>query len=330
MGSCKQKPAKSENDDLAGMEVVVTSVAYHIEDKVLTLSANTEADHTADLGFMVPGRIVKVNFEEGQYISKGQLIATIDPTDFNSNLNSANADLQKANDELKRVKIMYDRGSITESDYQTAIKMQLQSKAQQEIQAKRLRDTHLYAPLSGLLSKRTVEPGAIVSEGSIAFSIVNVEPIKITASVPESEIAHIKTGDRARIHIEALDSTYFGSISLIGAIADPAIRAYTVKINLLNKNRKIRPGMIADVMLPSKQKQKLLTLPAEAVLHDETQTSYVFVVNPSNKKAYKRKVSVGSVIGDVLEITSGLKENEKVIVGGQQKVQDGLLVTIKK
>jgi membrane fusion protein (multidrug efflux system) len=330
LASCKHKNAiKSESDNRPGMTVVVAPAAYLSQNSTLTLSASTEGDHTADIGFLVSGKINRVNFEEGQYVNKGQLIASVDPADFISNLSSAKADLQKADDEFSRIKIMYDRGSVTESDYQTAIKTRDQSMAQQEIQAKRVRDTRLYAPISGFLSKRAVEPGAIINQGTIAFTIVDVEPIKITASVPESEIANIKVGNKTQVHIAALDTTYSGKISLIGAVADPTVRAYTVKIYLTNKGRRIRPGMIAEVSLPSNHRQTILTVPAEAVLHDDTQAAYVFVVDPTDHKAYKRKVAIGSVTGNVLEIASGLKQGENVIIGGQQKVQDGLAVTVK-
>ncbi|RZJ25358.1 MAG: hypothetical protein EOO48_13725 [Flavobacterium sp.] len=88
--------------------------------------------------------------------------------------------------------------------------------------------------------------------------------------------------------------------------------------------------MIAEVKISSSQLKNRLALPAEAVLHDLDNQSYVYVVDTDQNKAFKRKVSVGQLINNQIEITSGLAENETVVTGGQQKLNDGSLISIAK
>lgn len=327
--SCKNNSREgNETDSTTAIPVSVTTVGLNEQQNVISLSAAAEAEHMVNIGFMAAGKISSVNFEEGQYIKKGQLIASIDPADYLLGVSAANADLNKANDEFRRLKLMYDRGSLTPSDYQTIVKTVEQAKAQQQLQLKRLNDTRLYAPISGLLAKRSAEPGMVVGQGTPVFTIVTLRPIRISASVPETELGQISIGSITEVYIAALDSTFTGTVSLIGAVADPTTRAYAVKISLDNRNQKIRPGMVAEVSLKGKQKNKVLTVPAEAVLHDAADAAFVFVVDVQKKYVYKRKVTVGNIFGNEIELSAGLKAGEVVVTGGKQKVLNGSKVQI--
>lgn len=110
---------------------------------------------------------------------------------------------------------------------------------------------------------------------------------------------------------------------MIGAVADPSSRTYSVKIDLPNPRLQIRPGMIADARLTSSHTTKALTLAGNAVLRDDDQSTYVFVADPQKKQAFKRKVTVGKVFASDVEITSGLSANDLIVTGGQQKLQNG-------
>lgn len=312
----------------SAIRVSVTTVRYNEQQRLLSLSATAEAEHMVNIGFMVAGKISSVNFEEGQTIKKGQLIASIDPADYQLGVVAANADLTKANDEFRRLKIMYDRGSLTPSDYQTIVKTVEQAQAQQKIQIRRLKDTRLYAPVTGLLARRSAEPGMVVGQGTPVFTLVAIQPIRISASVPETELGQVNVGSTASIYIAAIDATYTGTVSLIGAVADPATRAYPIKISLANLDQKIRPGMVAEVSLTGEGKDKVLTVPVEAVLHDDADAAFVFVVDMQKHHAFKRKVTVGNMYGNEIALSAGLKAGEVVVTGGKQKVLNGVKVQI--
>ncbi|WP_332367628.1 hypothetical protein [Spirosoma telluris] len=111
-------------------------------------------------------------------------------------------------------------------------------------------------------------------------------------------------------------------------MADVSSRAFTVKIELPNPKGLIRPGMIAEVTLPSNQTVERLLLPAEAILHDTDNQSYVYVVDSGQKKAFRRNVSIGQLVNNKIEVAAGLSPQEIVVTGGQQKLTDGSSVSL--
>jgi len=314
----------------AVVTVLVSPVKNTSETGLITLSGATEPETTVDIGFMVSGKVNQVNVQEGQNIKSGALIASLDPTDYRLGVDIANANVARVQDEYNRLSILNQRGSIAPADYQKAVIGLREVKAHQKLAAKNLRETRLYAPISGIVARRGADPGEIISQGMPLFSIVDIQPIKVRASVPESEVGQVKTGQPAEVYISALDSTFTGKISLIGAVADPASRTYTVKIDLPNPNAAIRPGMVAEARLPAAQKINALVVPGEAILRDPDQATYVFVVDQQKSQTFRRNVTVGRFYGNNIEITSGLTQNDLVVTGGQQRLNDAARVQIKE
>lgn len=307
----------------ATIPVVVSRVKDSQENSPLVLSGSAEAETTVNLGFMVSGKLNRVPIQEGQPIRAGQLIASIEPTDYQLGVTIANANVARVQDEYNRLAILKERGSVTPSDYEKVVTGLEEVKARQQLAEKNLNETKLYSPITGIVARKGANPGEIVPQGQPLFQIADLQPIKIRVSVPESEVGLLRLGQSAQITIPALNQTLTGKISLIGAVADPTTRAYSVKIDLPNPTLQIRPGMIADATLPSTHPKKVLMLPGNAVLRDDDQSTYVYVADPEKKQAFRRKVTVGQVFASDIEITSGLTANDLVITGGQQKLQDG-------
>ncbi|MCC9138452.1 efflux RND transporter periplasmic adaptor subunit [Pontibacter silvestris] len=321
---------KAITENTAGTTVIVTPVKESLEPQQIQLSGSTEAETSVDLGFMVSGKVNQVTVQEGEQVKVGQLIASLDPTDYSIGVDIANANLSRIEDEYNRLTILNERGSITPADYKKAETALQEVRARQKLAAKNLRETRLYAPISGTVARRGTDPGEIISQGMPLFSIVNTQPIKVRAAVPESEVGQVSIGQEAEVYITALDSTFSGTISLIGAVADPASRTYTVKIDLQNQNKVIRPGMVAEASIASETRAPALVVPIAAVQHDTNQQSYVFVVDRQKNQAFRRTVTVGRLIGNNIEIISGLNQNDLVVTGGQQRLTDASHVQIKE
>lgn len=319
----RQNPTSAVTETPAAIPVVVSRVQDSQEGGQLVLSGSTESETTVNLGFMVAGKLDRVTIQEGQTVRAGQLIASIEPTDYQLGVTIANANVARVQDEYNRLTILKDRGSLTPSDYEKAVTGLEEVKARQQLAAKNLRETRLYSPISGIVARKGANPGEIIPQGQPLFQIADIQPIKVRVSVPESEVGQLRLGQSAQVTIPAINGTFTGKISLIGAVADPASRAYSVKIDLPNPKLQIRPGMIADARLTSGHRAKALSLPGNAVLRDDDQSTYVFVADSLKKQAYKRKVTIGQIFASSVEITSGLTPADLVVTGGQQKLQDG-------
>lgn len=303
-------------------EVKKTSVAQEI-----AISGNIEGNKTVRLGFMVGGKINFIGAEEGQMVAKGKLLSSLDPTNYGIAKEIADIQVNQVKDEYGRLKLMHDRKSLSESDFSKIGFGLQQAEAQQKLQGKNLADTRLYSPISGVLLKKMAETGEIVGVGTPLFVVSDISKVKVNAYIPESELHIVKLGQSAAVTVSSLNEVFTGKVMEVGSAADAASRAFTIKIVLDNPRLLIRPGMIAEVKLSGTQNSEALVLPVESVLHDLDNQSYVFVVDASQNKAFKRKVSVGRLINNQIEITSGIAEKDIVVTGGQQKLDDGVLIS---
>ena len=335
LGGCNSKndsaqASQTETAASAPVLVDVQPVQQVVQQQPVAVSGALEADKTVDLGFLVAGRVNRVNVDKGGRVRAGQVLASLDAASYQYALNAANATLARAQDEYSRLKIMFDRGSLTASDFEKARTAVEQARAQQQQAAKNVRDTRLIAPISGELARRGTDPGEIVGQGIPLFSIVSDGRVTMRAAVPEAEVGAMRTGLPAQVSVPALDSTFTGRISSIGAVADPASRTYPVKINLANAGGQLRPSMIAEATITSSRKVQVLTIPGEAVVRDPDQLTYVFVADPQRKQAFRRRVQVGGVYNQGVEITSGLRNGDLVVVGGQERLRDGVAVQLNQ
>jgi RND family efflux transporter MFP subunit len=322
VSGCKQKDIKNtevkENAIPVQTEIVKSVVTYD----VISVSGNIEGNSTVRLGFMVAGKIDFIAYKEGQNISKGQLISSLDPSNYNLAKEMADVQVNSASDEFNRLKIMHDRNSISDGDFSKISFALQQAKVQQKLQVKNVSDTKLFSPNTGVLLKKIAEVGEIVGIGTPLFVISDIKKVKVIAYIPEGELHNIRLGQNAKILITALNKYYEGKVIEVGSAADATSRAFTVKIELENTGLLIRPGMIAEVTLPSNLQKEIISIPTDAVLNDLDNQSYVFVIDTTNSKAFKRKISIGNIINNRITVIGGLKEGEAIVIAGQGKLND--------
>lgn len=291
--------------------------------KEISLSGNIEGFKTVRLGFLVAGKINFISVNEGQMVSEGELLSSLDPTNYAIAKELADIQVNQVQDEFDRLKLMHDNNSLSESDFAKISYGLQQAKAQQKLHTKNLEDTKLYSPITGVLLKKLCETGEITGTGIPLFVVSDIRRIKVSAFIPESELKYIKPGQTARVFIPALGNTFDGKITEVGSAADVASRAFSVKIEIENQGLRIRPGMIAEVKIITGENQEMLLIPAVAVLRDFNNQSFVYLIDVSAGRAFRRDVGLGRAINDKIEVLSGLRETDIVVSGGQQKLVDG-------
>jgi len=272
----------------------------------------------------------------------------------------ARIDLNRWEDEYKRMQFLVERKSLPPNDfkkieaaynaaqerYQMAVEgtrledrnaamaQALAAKAQASEESKRLGDTRLLAPITGNISMRRVDPGQTVAAGAPVLSIVNLNPAKVRVGVPEAEIGKVTPGARAEVSLPSLGGRCFeGRVEIIGVSAEAASRTYAVKIVVPNPGPVLLAGMVAEARIfvwtkAGPAKERVLTIPGEAIVRDPQGATNVYVYHPDRKRVYARRIEVGPPIGGEVEIRSGLNGDERVVVGGQQKLREGTPVQI--
>ncbi|AFK03869.1 efflux transporter, RND family, MFP subunit [Emticicia oligotrophica DSM 17448] len=330
LAGCNQtQTSKKEKVEQAAIPVSIEEVKTTSVKNDISVSGNIEGNTTVRLGFLVAGKVNFIGAKEGQTVKKGQILASLDPTSYNIAKQLSEVQVNAVTDEFNRLKLLHDKGSVTESDFSKVNFTLQQAKLQQQLQAKNEGDTKLYSPISGVLLKKLTEVGEIVGTGIPCFVISDISKVKVLAYIPEGELQYIKIGQKAAITISALDRTFTGKVVEVGSAADVTSRAFTIKIEVDNPNQVIRPGMIAEAKIGVNNAQQATLLPAECINHDINNLTYVFVVEKASNKAFKREVSLGKMIENKIEILTGLNAGEWVVVAGQNKISDGSAVTIK-
>ena len=310
------------------VKVEVTRVKAAPAGQAGSYSGTVEEESGTLLSFAVGGTVSRVLVNEGDRVGKGQLIATLDTEQLTHNHASARAALKQAEDAYKRMEELHGKGSLPEIKWVEAQTALERARASEQMARKQLADCRLYAPFSGVISKKFAERGQNVGAGTQVVKLVAVGRMKVKIAVPESEMAQITVGQKADITVEALGGAAMrGTVAEKGVTADPLSRSYDVKLSLPKASGKLLPGMVADVKLDGARQTQACVLPAHVVQIDERNNRFVWVA--SGGKAAKRIVNVGDFTADGVIITSGLADGDMVITAGAQKVSEGMRVETK-
>lgn len=292
-------------------------------------SGTVEESSGTVASFSVAGTIQTMNISAGDYVKKGQLIATVDAANLRNAYDISNSALAQAQDAYNRMKMLHDAEAISDMKWVEMEQTLKQAQSAEAIARKTLGDASLHAPISGYVSEKFVDAGTTVAPGIPVIKIVNIDPVKVNISVPENKIASIPDKGEVEITVSALgDKKFVGQIDEKGVAANPLTRAYDVKIVVDNKDGELLPGMICDVTLDTEDGTTSLVVPTDAVMLAADNSHYIWL--DSAGYAVKRNVVAGELTDNGIVIKSGINAGDSIIVKGQQKVSNGTkIVSVK-
>ena len=309
------------------VSVKIARLADISENKVY--SGSLAENMATAVSFSSPGMVKSVNVTEGKKVDKGDLVATLDETSAKNALEIASALKSQAEDAHRRMEKLYQNKSISEIQWMEVESKYKQALAAEKLAQKALDDCKLYAPATGIVSEKAVELGQNVLPGVPVFKIVDIAKVKARAFVPEKEIGFIRVGDKVRIQVGALGNKVFdGKISNKGISANPLSRNYEIEAEIINKSGELLPGMLAEISLERRDSLSGVVLPTAAVMLDERNRKFVWVVSGrhADRRDVKVQLSVDVSGNDVL--VQGIEPGDTVIVSGIQKVGRGTRVEI--
>lgn len=328
MASCQQKQeaVKKEN---ASIRVKAQAVQTANGLSNLHYSGTVEAAQTIPLTFQSSGTVEQVLVQEGDAVRKGQLLAVVNKADNQSIYNSSLAMYEQAKDGYDRLKQVYDKGSLSEVKWVEMETNLKQAESQLQIAKNNLDKCNLYAPTSGIVGSRNIEPGQSSLSSFSPIELVKIETVFVKISVPENEIGRIKKGMTATFTISALDNKSFeGTITNVGVVADQFSRTYDVKMTVNNQNLEMKPGMVCDVNLNTSTEKELVVVPYNAVSKDTEGNYFVYIVSPDSKSVKKQIIKVGNYQSSGIEILSGLATGQTIVVEGKEKLSDNSLISL--
>jgi len=276
----------------------------------------------------VPGQVIEVLVKEGQMVKKGQILMKLDDRDYRTRLAriEANYKLAKLNYERTKTLVKKKIAATTKLD---EIEAQLKDLTAQRNEATvALSRTSITTPLSSLLNDISAKMGDYVGVGDPVAQILEIDTVKVTVGVPESDVAAIFDLNEADIIIEALGKRRVkGDKIFLSRKPRTLSRLFNLELSVPNPDGHILPGMFARVELVKHVYENAVALPLYAII---TQEDERFVYIEKEGRVEKRRVTLGTLIGWEVHITSGLKAGERVVVVGHRLLDDGQAVEVIK
>jgi membrane fusion protein (multidrug efflux system) len=283
------------------------------------------ANEQVVLSAPVTERIEALNFADGGFVAKGQVIARLAVGQEQAELASAEATALQAGQQLQRIQSLKDRGFATGATLEQQVALSNAARANAQLARASIGDRVIRAPFGGWVSLRTVSPGAIVTAGTAIATVSDISRIKLDFTIPETRLAMIRDGMPIKAVSAAWpDRPFNGTIATIDPVIDPATRAVKVRAILPNPDKALKPGMLLTVSVMARQRQSLSV--AELSVVGDGDERFVFIIE--DRTAKRTKVSTGIRQDGRVEILGGVKPGQKVVTEGVVKLTDGVTVRL--
>lgn len=285
-----------------------------------------EREATA-VSFTGMGVVKRMLVNEGQAVSKGQVMAEMDDTQARNLLSGAEAQMAQANDALARFKMLHDAGSLPEIQWVEIQSKVALAKSQLDIAKKNLADCRLIAPVSGIVGKCHIGVGETIRPTQAVVSILDISSVKVKVSIPEAEISSIDTNTSSIIKVDAINSSFTGGSIEKGVQADALTHTYDIRIHVANVDRNLLPGMVASVFINGQltMDNGQLSVPVMAVQRKADGSLFVWTVD-NDSTAHRTPVTTGDTQGNRISITSGIEQGQHIVIEGYQKLSENTKV----
>ena len=334
---------------------VIQPRAQSVADYIV-VTGNADSVNVVKLVARVEGYLDKIHYEDGQFVKKGDLLFTIQQDQYKDQLLqaqgqllSAQAALKHATTELPRYSALVKKDAATQTQvdewvYQkaSAEASLLNAQAQVSLAKLNLSYTEVRAPFDGIVGKHLIDPGNLVSGGqqSALAEITQLDPIYVVANLSEQQVLKVRQNlgqhrltladlRKVPVGVELADQTGFplqGTIEYVSPGIDPSTGTLLVRGILENPNWTLLPGFFVNIRLPMGKVDRNALLVPDRALQEDQGGRYLLILNKDDVVA-QRYVQLGQLMGDLRVITSGLKLDDRVVVGDLWRATPGTKVT---
>jgi len=243
------------------------------------------------------------NYDRQKALFDKKAISQTDLESAEKTLKSAQADYDSGNASIQTAQANIAAENVTIANYQDT-----------------LSNTVIKAPISGVISDKSIYIGQMASSGTTLAKINDISSVYATIQVPQEKISGVKIGQAATVTVDGSDKTYTGTLQNMDLSADTTSRVFNCKVKIDNSDKSLLPGVYAKVELDSAEKTEVITVPVNALVGNEGDYS-IFINNNGTVK--KQKVTIGETNGNNIEITSGVQAGDAVICSNTSTLQDG-------
>ncbi|MEM9547063.1 MAG: efflux RND transporter periplasmic adaptor subunit [Bacteroidota bacterium] len=315
------EPKKEKPPVLITTETIIAKDFRRYTEVQASVMSDDEVFVSSETG----GRLLSVRAKEGEYVKKGQLIATVDLQPLADQKAELETAMTLAKDVFDRQKRLWDQNIGTEIQYLQAKNGYERLQKSMVTLETQIAKANVYSPISGVVDREFLKPGEIAGPGTPILQLFNPNKLKIEADVPETYLGKIGRGDKVQINFPAIGMEITKSIALLGRTIDPSNRTFKVEVNSTSEGGTLKPNLLAELKFIDYTKEDAIVVPLEIVQEEVSGRKYVYVASKKDGKdiAMKSYVSIGEGYEGNIIIEEGLKAGDQVIIEGARSVANG-------
>ncbi len=279
------------------------------------------------------GVLKKIKVSEGEKVVKGQLLALIDDSGLSDQLEQAKIQLKLVKLIYKKQKRLWKKKIGSEIEYlQAKTQFQIQEKVIEQLE-KQLKKANIYAPFSGIIDEIMVNEGANLNPQFPVFRLINLDIMYADADIPENYIQTITKNKKVSVYTPVLDTLMESEISQVGNFIDPENRTFRVEIQLSNEDNMLKPNMNTRIKINDYKNPNAILIPKQIYAEDASGKKYVYkLLRDNNKKNFiisKKYIKTGKSDSENIEVISGLKANDLLVLDGFKMLDDKQKVSVR-
>ncbi|MFD0794500.1 efflux RND transporter periplasmic adaptor subunit [Mucilaginibacter litoreus] len=315
---------KKKNGPVAVNVLVVKDTAVTNQ---IDITGTIDANEKVNLVSQTAGNITNIYFNEGSHVSKGQLLVKVYNQDLQASLQQIQAQIVLARDINRRNQILVQKEAISKEESETSQSSLNALQAQADVIKAQIARTEIRAPFSGIIGLRNVSPGGYLSPSTPIATLVNIDPAKVTFSVPERYLPLIKKGGKIIFTVESSRKNFSATVYAIEPSLDATSRTITVRAKAPNADNLLTAGAFAKINLTLDQIPKTIMVPTESVIPD-IKSSKVYIYH--NGKALAKDVKTDLRTDTKIQIVDGLASGDSVVVSGLIQIRPNAPLKILK
>jgi membrane fusion protein (multidrug efflux system) len=323
----KNKDDEPKNKDGKGKTMKVSGIVVHPQtfDNNLSLSGSIEANEQVEIRSEVSGIVESINFQEGSYVSKGQLLFKVNDVELRAQLGQAKTKEGLASENERRASLLLKKEAISQEEYDVARADYKSAQAQSQLISAQISKTSVRAPFSGKIGLRSISAGTYITPTILVAKLVNIGKLKITFSIPEKYATQIKMNSDLSFTVAGSDAKYLAKVYAIEPEVEVTTRTLQVRAIAENKDGKLLPGTFANVELPLDIIKDAIVIPTEAIVPVQNGKK-VFI--SSGGKAKEVMVETATRTDATILVLSGLKPGDTVLTSGVMTLKNDTSVKV--
>jgi len=327
-GCASKKEATEKTPDKVALAVKTAAVEEQTFHETVSSSGMLTSKSEIKLAFKTGGMIRKSYVNEGQYVKAGQLLAELDLSEIEAQVNQARTGYEKAKRDYERAENLYKDEALTRTtlnDAKSGLDIATQTLTAAEFNQKLSR---IYAPVSGRILMKLAEQGELIAPFSPMFILgTGQEAYLVNVGLTDRDIVKVSPGDKAEVSLDAYPGELFsGKVTQIAQMITPATGTYGLEVEIAPNGKRLISGFVARVSIHTRKSTTALAVPVEALVNAHGTSADVYLY--SGGKALKKPVTIGKVYGGYVAVTSGLQAGDVIITTGSGFVSNGDPVTV--